>query len=239
MGAAIAAYGLFAAVVLFIWGVETYHLYAADDRVTFLDTCGRCHSVQRSLDYFQTRFGWENTVLRMSEKPSANIGEPEAMAALDYLVAVRSISTGDLVKGRCSLCHEAPGPETVEMDAARLRRAVDRIRALDPRFCEQSEAAAVAAFLARKDPMEDRRPAELQDRFERFCETCHFLDVMLQPLWYGDWREMAVRMQRKVPSLIGENEVLELVPFMEAEVVDPARFRKRYPHSGLRNAWRP
>jgi hypothetical protein len=98
---------------------------------------------------------------------------------------------------------------------------------------EPDDADAIAAYLASGKDVPPPYPAEIQDRFERVCETCHFLDVVRQPLLHGNWPEVLRRMSSKAPALLSAMAARELEPVVRAEAADPAGFRTRYPHSGL------
>ena len=229
--------GVFALVIPA--GMEGERRVAAPGRGDFVAHCGRCHSTRRPLDFIQPRTGWENTVHRMAAKPGAAIDEPAAARIVGYLAAIRSISTPALVRGRCGRCHEPPAAGSVDEAPLRIRRMVDRLRALDSRLCEPDEADAVAAYLASGKISPPPYPAALQDRFERVCETCHFLDVVREPLLHGNWTATLTRMQGKSPALLSAAEALELETVVRAETADPRGFRRRYPHSGISDPWPP
>jgi len=102
---------------------------------------------------------------------------------------------------------------------------------------EPSEADSIAAYYASHENPDRAISGDLRDRFEEVCETCHFLDIVLQPPKVGNWRQTLLRMQWKTPSLISEEEVLALEPWIEREIENPDRFLRRFPHSTIRNAW--
>jgi cytochrome c5 len=222
--------------VLFLYEEGLVHL--ARNRSVFVQHCNRCHSINRPMDYFQPSVGWQKDLMNMKAKSQSGITDQSAAEILQYLVSVRSYTTADLVHGRCSTCHRAPAKAAVNDSRARIRRAVDRLRALDPRFCDAGEVDDIAEYLSGVETAAPARDAELRERFETFCETCHFLNVVQTPLRHGDWKDVVLRMQRKAPTRITEQEALELVPFLATEAADPAAFARRYPHSGLSSPWK-
>ena len=217
---------------------EKTYLHGAEHRSSFENHCGRCHFFTRPLDFFQERAGWEKTVRRMASKTGSGIDEKTADAIIQYLVGVRSISIERFVEGRCSMCHVPPAKHSLDQRPQKIRRSIDRLRALDPRFCEPARADELAAYLSSGHASGDKGASALSDRFEQSCETCHFLDVIHKPIDQGTWKDVLVRMQQKAPHLLSREQSLELLALIQAERADPEGFARRYPHSGLSSAWK-
>ena len=230
--------GLSALAIASAWLLETSRLHFAGHRATFLARCGRCHAPSRPLDFIQSRAGWENLIRRMAGKPNAGITEGDVGAVLEYLVTIRSVPTPDLERGRCGRCHSAPRPGALHRGRDDLRRAIERLRALDPRYCEASEADEMTAYLVPGSGGPGPRAAPTDETLERVCESCHFLDVVTRPLRRGPWPDVLARMQEKTPDLLTRQEALALEPVLEAAARDPGAFFRRYPHSDLQDAWR-
>ncbi len=223
--------------VLVLWIVEMSYLYGSPHRTVFLQHCGACHDTQRALDFFQSEAGWNATIRIMETKHGALMERGDAEHVFVYLRKVRSIPLPSLAQGRCSRCHPAPEKGSINAPRAQVLRSVERLRCLDARFLDPSEAEAMAAYYASIPDTESVTSNDLRNRFERYCEVCHFLDIVLEPPQMGDWRQTLIRMQKKVPSLISVEEVLELEPLIEKEATDPELFLRRYPHSTVRDAW--
>jgi cytochrome c5 len=228
------AFLAFFAAVLSLALVDIARRTAAPGRAEFEATCGRCHGVARPLDFIQPVLGWRRTTERMAARSGSGIREEQRRAAEAYLTRVRSIAVPALVKGRCGACHEAPRAASVPRPAGEIVRMIERLRALDARFCEPDEAERIAAYLTDgRAAAPEAGPALL----ERACETCHFLDAIQRPAAGEDVTAMLARMQEKAPAILGEGEALGLVSVIERERADPAGFRRRYPHSGLTSPW--
>jgi len=227
----------FSLPVLALWIVEMSHLYGSPYRNVFIQRCGACHERQRPLDFFQSEAGWKATIRIMEAKHGALMEKVDAEQVVSYLLKVRSIPLSSLAQGRCSRCHPAPGEGTIDASRTQVLRSIERLRSLDARFMEPGEAIAMAAYYASHQDTETVSSNDLRDRFERYCEVCHYLDIALEPLQMGDWRQTLIRMQQKVPGIISEKEVLELEPWIQREVTDPERFLRQYPHSTIRDAW--
>jgi hypothetical protein len=204
--------------------------------VSYRRACGSCHPAERALSFLRSPEAWALTIERHRYYAPERFDDADVEAALDYLVAKRSLSGADLFRVKCLSCHregaihEARSPVDWE-------RIVDRLSRYNPFYISPMEKRdlvdyLVSGWLTRKVHRDEE---ELSRRtvFEEGCGRCHTLGVILtEGIADEAWPGILERMANKVPGLMHEEEARALADWIIAWREDPEAFARAFPHHG-------
>ncbi len=200
----------------------------------YRSACGSCHPSERALAFLRSREAWELTVQRHRHYAPDRFDDESVRAALEYLVAKRSLSGTDLFRVKCLVCHRESAIREAR-PAVEWQRIVDRISRFHPFFISPMEKSELSEHLSSGTLAKavDWSPDESSRRelLEEGCARCHTLGVILsEGIEDEAWPEILERMAGKAPSLMREDEARELADWIVEWRGDPEGFASSFPH---------
>ena len=150
------------------WETKESHLNEALAWGLVDQKCGKCHSLERVLKANKDRPGWILTVIRMADKDAPHIRPFQARQIVWFLSASpdQKRSTADpalkagageeLVKTKCSGCHDLQRVYKMKKDMEWWHKTIDRMieNAEDigePEFLTEPETEAIIKFLVNRN----------------------------------------------------------------------------------------
>lgn len=217
------------------------------EAVAFSSTCSQCHSLFRPLNYNLTASIWETTVKRMARHASVlgvSFPTEKQENIVEFLCAIRSYSSGQLVRSKCYRCHTPFRIFSRRRCRIEWTLLIDRIQRQNPFYITERQADEIVNELARKhnltrdDPptgTESFKQLQRKVSFERKCGTCHTLDIIFLPdPLDGEWGTILFRMGGKAPDVLSRDEALSYTGFIAELLAHKEGFHSRYPHSVMR-----
>ena len=112
-----------------------------EGKETFLEECGKCHTLKYAIDETYSEDDWYMTMGTMVDN-GADLNKKQKGLIADYLVAKTAFQT------KCIVCHELERPLSKTKDHEQWRATVKRMSSKRAGHLTDGEVEAIAAFLA-------------------------------------------------------------------------------------------
>ncbi|MBU1087484.1 MAG: hypothetical protein KKD05_08195 [Candidatus Omnitrophica bacterium] len=179
--------------------------------------CSSCHASERVFNIEKTSTGWAKTVNWMRKNSNNAFSQKQAQLITQNIINLHPNYAKQLFQIRCAKCHEWQTVEKLKLSPQQWNRLILRERAKAITWISLDEAKDISEYLAKtySSKISTNKTEPIRDRVEKKCIHCHIHSTVFKPVKTVDqWISVNNRMQQKSPTLINDNDLLEISEYL-------------------------